>query len=150
MPCPDCNHDNIQGAEICANCGRDLQGLDIPGVLKDYGGGFVYSRDGSVKGSEPFIEFTHGVETDGRRLTVYRVDVPDDVFSYHNWAKPAAVGSSIGMDPDELRSLGRSGDTMDRANVIVDLAGHYGWHELDQYPLTLSPKALAERWGIEE
>jgi CBS domain-containing protein len=30
MQCPDCRYDNIKGAEICANCGRDLAGLDLP------------------------------------------------------------------------------------------------------------------------
>jgi CBS domain-containing protein len=29
MRCPDCKFDNIEGVEACANCGRDLAGLDV-------------------------------------------------------------------------------------------------------------------------
>lgn len=31
MICPECKTDNIEGADICANCGQDLQSLDHPG-----------------------------------------------------------------------------------------------------------------------
>ncbi|HXH21734.1 MAG TPA: hypothetical protein VNN10_06875, partial [Dehalococcoidia bacterium] len=44
MKCPDCKFENIQGAEICDNCGRDLAGLDIPGAVLDPGVSFVYEE----------------------------------------------------------------------------------------------------------
>ena len=31
MLCPDCGHDNIAGADLCADCGQDLTALDTPG-----------------------------------------------------------------------------------------------------------------------
>lgn len=31
MICPSCHHDNIEGADECANCGASLYGLDLPG-----------------------------------------------------------------------------------------------------------------------
>lgn len=31
MICPDCNHDNLPGADVCADCGQDLTALDTPG-----------------------------------------------------------------------------------------------------------------------
>ena len=31
MICPFCQSENIEGVEVCANCGRDLGGLDLPG-----------------------------------------------------------------------------------------------------------------------
>ena len=31
MICPDCKHDNIPGADVCADCGQDLTALDTPG-----------------------------------------------------------------------------------------------------------------------
>jgi CBS domain-containing protein len=37
MICPECRHDNIEGADYCANCGHDLYGLDqpdAPGALR--------------------------------------------------------------------------------------------------------------------
>jgi len=30
MRCPACGHDNLTGEEICANCGADLFGHDVP------------------------------------------------------------------------------------------------------------------------
>ena len=30
MNCPDCGHDNLDGADACAHCGQDLRSLDIP------------------------------------------------------------------------------------------------------------------------
>ena len=30
MICPECDHDNIEGVDYCANCGHDLYGLDQP------------------------------------------------------------------------------------------------------------------------
>lgn len=41
MRCPSCGFQNLQGEEICSNCGRDLQGLDIPGEVLDPGVGYV-------------------------------------------------------------------------------------------------------------
>ena len=29
MRCPQCDHDNIAGEDLCANCGLDLAGLDV-------------------------------------------------------------------------------------------------------------------------
>ncbi len=29
MHCPQCDHDNIAGEDLCANCGLDLAGLDV-------------------------------------------------------------------------------------------------------------------------
>ena len=42
MRCPDCKHENIEGVEVCANCGRDLAGLDLPEVEVRPGTEFVY------------------------------------------------------------------------------------------------------------
>jgi CBS domain-containing protein len=54
MKCPDCKFDNIQGAEICANCGRDLAGLDIPGAVLDPGVRFVYEELSVLPHKPPF------------------------------------------------------------------------------------------------
>ena len=29
MQCPACDHENIPGEDLCANCGMDLAGLDV-------------------------------------------------------------------------------------------------------------------------
>ena len=30
MKCPDCGHENLDGADDCEHCGQDLRSLDIP------------------------------------------------------------------------------------------------------------------------
>ena len=30
MKCPFCDHENIDGADLCAHCGADIGGLDLP------------------------------------------------------------------------------------------------------------------------
>jgi len=32
MLCPSCHTNNIEGADLCANCGQALYGLDLPGA----------------------------------------------------------------------------------------------------------------------
>ncbi len=41
MRCPDCKHDNIEGVEACANCGRDLAGLQVRDAQREPGREFV-------------------------------------------------------------------------------------------------------------
>lgn len=36
MICPDCNHDNLPGADECADCGQDLTSLDTPGGRTEF------------------------------------------------------------------------------------------------------------------
>lgn len=36
MICPFCQHENIEGADECANCGQSLYGLDLPEVGRKY------------------------------------------------------------------------------------------------------------------
>ncbi len=36
MICPDCKADNIPGADVCEDCGHDLQNLDLPGAADTF------------------------------------------------------------------------------------------------------------------
>jgi len=54
MRCPDCRHENIEGAEICANCGRDLAGLDVRGALLEPGVAFVQEPLANLPKRPPF------------------------------------------------------------------------------------------------
>jgi len=44
MHCPYCGHDNIQGIELCEQCGADLAGLDIPEAGDGLGGRLLTDR----------------------------------------------------------------------------------------------------------
>lgn len=98
------------------------------------------------------MEYTHGLETEGEteeRMTVYRCDVEDNVFEYHNWADLKSIASCLGSTVGELQSCGTSDKVETRAYATECIASYYGWYELDQYPITLTQKELEERWELE-
>lgn len=48
MLCPFCGHDNIQGMELCEQCGAELAGLDIPEAGDGLGGRLLTDRIGDL------------------------------------------------------------------------------------------------------
>lgn len=126
----------------------------------DYGGGFVFKCKDVGRPAHYVIEYTFGVDTDydqeskhWERLTLYRVDIPEggeEFWRHFNWtATPESIRSvsrSMSIDEDELIALGTSSDPIQRARAIESIAGYYGWHELDTYPIEFSPSELRRRW----
>jgi CBS domain-containing protein len=53
MICPECKHDNIEGADYCANCGHDLYGLDQPDAPGATGPDFIHQRLADVPSRSP-------------------------------------------------------------------------------------------------
>lgn len=111
----------------------------------DYGGGVIYRNEYGTR-----VEYTHGLDGGDtpEKMTVYSVDVPDDVFAEYTWAKPEDVASSIGTSGAQLIASGMSRSLQERVGVIEEIAGYYGWHELDDYPLTMTEKELRRRWRM--
>jgi hypothetical protein len=116
----------------------DVQQAVTDGFLNPrnwHGSAFEYAKDrGLLEGFE--------------RLQVYREEIPRDVFAYNDWADVEDVAATTGQDPDKLLAAGKSRKIMDRVYALECIAGHYGWDELDQYPLTLTAKELERRWGL--
>jgi len=88
MRCPDCKHDNIEGVEICANCGGDLAGLA--------------GRDAV---SRPGIEFLQEALSSLPQRAPYQVSVTDPVglavrFMQHQHADCVLV-----MDGGQLAGI---------------------------------------------
>lgn len=87
-------------------------------------------------------------------VLIYRINVPVDVFAKFDWADAAEIADSIGLYAEDeyadrtLIGLGRSRKIMTRVSVIEDIAGYYGWHELDQYPLMLTIGEIERRWRL--
>lgn len=107
-----------------------------------YGGMWVLAKreDGSL-----FVEAWEGPDEGDdapvypwTTFTVYRAALPTDVAKEHAWAYPFD-----GADPE----AGRDADPVRRAWELDGLARHHGWHEIDQYPLSLTAQELWERWG---
>jgi hypothetical protein len=111
----------------------------------DYGGGPVYRHEGYH-----VLEYIIPPEEDARRKVweVYMVHLgnPGDA---KDWLKRGSVQQSTGISTKEYLAALRSKNPLAEANVWQDIAGHYGWHELDQYPLHLSKKEITLRYGEE-
>lgn len=132
----------------------------IVGTLGDaspveYGGGLILSRPGCAHliGGEASIEYTHGQEAewvDGHvgAIEVYQVEIPTDVAEEFDWVDFPALARSIEMDQAELEGYARSEDVQARASVVEAIGSHYGWHEMDSYPLQLRPAELERRWTL--
>lgn len=44
MICPNCAADNIEGVDICAECGTDLAGLDLPEAASGFAGRLLSAK----------------------------------------------------------------------------------------------------------
>jgi len=139
-----------------------MRGHKIHGTVGDadpieWGGGVVFrvteGRDYAGRKMKPYyvVEYTDGLDWEGadpERMEVYRVPVEPDFFGWNDWVDVDDVADSIGIDAAALARLGRSRTVMDRVEALIAVAGYYGWHELDSYPLTLSSDEIEERWEL--
>lgn len=107
-----------------------------------YGGYLIFEQGKSHMGV-----YWDESSNDESSVEVYRFGIPKDVFKEHNWANPEEVASSIGVDPDELRADGKSHNLRTRAQVVADIGNHYGFNNIDNYPLTETPAELRKRYG---
>mgnify|MGYP001586861803 FL=1 len=130
----------------------DVKAIGIIGDVTpiEYGGGYVFKGDDGI-----WIEYTNGLgDFDGDesalesyRVEVYRVKVADDVFFDLDWMNWDNLAFSMGRKVKELESESLSDNPVTRAMLYWDVASHYGWHELDHYPLILTVKELEDRWA---
>jgi hypothetical protein len=79
----------------------------------------------------------------------YEKDWPHPVSSYEEWFVKdlPSVAESAGMDIEELVKLLTSDEPKDLAYGYETIAGHWGKHEFDQYPIRLSEKQLNKRFS---
>lgn len=84
-----------------------------------------------------------------QQLPVFTVDVPDDVFDWHNWVDLKEVAESQSMTVRELRELGRSPKVMGRVAALEAIAAYHGWSALDDSPHKEPACEVAERWGVD-
>jgi len=69
-------------------------------------------------------------------------------LSQYDWVDWDDVASSTGQAVEDYTTLSRLKPTQARAMALLDAAGYYGWHEFDQYPLTITVAELERRWGL--
>lgn len=155
----DAHAEGLAERERRAESGLVLIGSFGDVSAEEYGGGKVFRRpDGTL-----FLEYTHGVETEaGARdlhldytdeaaedvpLTVYRRDVELDVLADLDWVNWRSVADSIGLPLRQLHQAAVSDAVMARVSCYEAVAGHWGWHDLDPYPDTMTYAELQRSWG---
>lgn len=133
--------------KLLANLG-DVSPLEYGGLLvieEDDGGAHIEVWD------EPGSD---------EKITIYRVRIDkftyvDGVLSdnpYHPghpvWFadKLPSIAECNGCEVDELIRMFLSDNPVNRAGGYREVAGYYGWHEFDQYPLTMSVEAATRRY----
>jgi len=78
---------------------------------------------------------------------VYRWQIEPDVFKELSWVDDwDEVAGTVGIDPEELRKLGRSTNPMERAVVYETVGRVHGFENLDSYPERFTRKQMEERW----
>jgi len=114
----------------------------------EYDGGPVLVDETGVY--PPELEYVITPEEDydkpRARWEIYRVVLDQEVPS---WGELEAVAESAGQDPDDLREAFESDDPMERAWAYVTWAGHYGWVEFDQEPLSLTRLEVEKRYDTD-
>lgn len=102
----------------------------------EYGGYFIYDQgDGTYAGhyweeiEDSATDDEDGNESEGNRFSLYRFDIPADVYAAHDWAKQniASIVDTIDRDPDDMIEGGRSSDVQERAWAMRDIASTWGW-----------------------
>ena len=129
------------------------EGVTVLGNVGDVNpvehGGGVIVQDGD---DEPRIEYFYGLDTDepdeNGKFKVYYATVEPDVFGWHNWVSldnQEELAEEAGVSIEEYRLQGRSSNVVERARIIEDIAGRWGWYELDYYPAMFTEVELRER-----
>ena len=107
-------------------------------------GGFLVFKEGKDYNA---VRWQSNEEENQGPVTVYRFDIPTDVFADKTWVKPAEIASSIGEDEFELVKQGRSKDVIQRALVVRDIGETWGYDNLDTSPDTMTEKELKSLYG---
>ena len=112
----------------------------------EHGGGVIFDGEAG-----PFLEWTKGLQDTGPGiLFVFRRHVPENVFEDLSWVNKETLAHGMGGDPEEMLLMSTSEDPFARAMLISIVGDYFGWHELDDEPMTMTDEELAQRWFPEE
>lgn len=103
----------------------------------------------------PEIEIAEGNEVYRWSLDQLQFNEDGDLCNTHGhkeWFQSChgglkSVASSAGRTVRDLENAFASADLMERAHAYMDVAGHHGAINFDQYPLTLTEKQITKRWS---
>lgn len=110
MRCPACDRDNIQGVDLCENCGMDLAGLDVQACGVDADDPFLTAPLSSLPLKQPLVlARDDSVATAVERMTrqgegcVFIEDEQDELIGVVTERDITARVASRGRDPLQTR-----------------------------------------------
>lgn len=105
------------------------------------GGPILKNADGTYA-----LEYVIPPEEEGRRARyeIYRTDLDKEPLP--DWVDASDVAPFIGTSATILRKHWNDRDPRVRAYARVAVAAYYGWHNLDDYPLSLTKKEVQARY----
>jgi len=123
----------------------------------DSPGGYLIRRVPGAYGTQYFVEWNEPPPEEGFKHTIYELDLPDDVVKDYDWVDWLDVAQARGYPEDarrpacqtlrRMRLAGRSRDPVERFHVLLDVAYHKGWDELDGRPARLDTEELQSHWA---
>lgn len=117
----------------------------------NYGGGYVYFD----KDTDTYVvEYCYGLEvvegpvTSNTPLDLYSVPFSknDNLINTFSWADWDAVAAFISTDITRYKRTYNPRSLRCQLRALTDLAGYYGWYELDSYPRIMTLEDLAKHW----
>lgn len=105
----------------------------------EYEGGIVYRHKG-VSCVEYYVPSPEDSQT--QDIEVYEFEIED-----HDWIEWHYVNKSCGCDygPETFENLNERARILDAANALISAGFYYGMRNLDDYPLTLTPREAERR-----
>lgn len=118
-----------------------------------YGGGFVYADETNVYGPElTYFEPASDEDwhqTEGKTpLQVYRIMLESGPREWW-YGELEDVAQSTGLDVSVYLADVQSNDPMRLARLYEDLIRHFGAHEFDSYPVTLTEDEAYSKYAEE-
>lgn len=127
-------------------CARDMSSVigsigDVNPI--DHSGGYIFQT-----GYGPMLEYIAAPDSTLDSWYIYCVDLGD--FDLPDWADFDAVRKCIGRSEEDCEDYAKEwgkGNPITRACILEDVAGYYGWYELDHEPLVLTAREVWARYG---
>lgn len=108
----------------------------------EHGGGIVFRRPGGQY-SLLYFQAYNGDEL----VSVYDIEIDDDVLSDLDWASWEAIAKFIDMPVSELKGHARSDNVMARASVYEAIGSYQGFGNLDPNQQEMKLSTAEGKWG---
>jgi len=81
------------------------------------------------------------------KFKVYRLTVPDNVHEEYDWAEWKSISSFTGAE--DICKMAESSDLQERLVALEAVKSYHGPDVLDFYPVTMTGRELARKFGLD-